>query len=188
MLRRGFEQLQPEARAQLLADLDSETRELSDLVGELVELATEARDDEPMQPVRLVDVVDRAAERARRRFRREIEVHADASLVDGRPGALERAVQNLIDNACKFAPQSAVEVTVSDGSVTVRDHGPGLVEADLPHLFDRFYRSVQMRGMPGSGLGLAIVKSVAETHGGSVFARNADGGGAEFGIKLTPTS
>lgn len=188
VLQRGFEQLPPEAREQLLADLDSETRELSDLVNELVELATEARDDEPLQPTRLVDVVDRAAERARRRFNREVEVRADASLIDGRPGALERAVQNLIDNACKFAPNGAIEVTVLDGSVTVRDHGPGLDEADLPHLFDRFYRSVQMRGMPGSGLGLAIVKSVAEAHGGSVFARNAEGGGAEFGIKLAPSS
>lgn len=188
VLRRGFEQLPPEAREQLLADLDSETRELSDLVNELVELATEARDDEPVQPTRLVDVVDRAAERARRRFNREVEVRADASLIDGRPGALERAVQNLIDNACKFAPNGTIEVTVLEGTVTVRDHGTGLVEADLPHLFDRFYRSVQMRGMPGSGLGLAIVKSVAEAHGGTVFARNADGGGAEFGIELAPAS
>ncbi len=188
VLRRGFEQLQPEAREQLLADLDSETRELSDLVNELVELATEARDDEPLQPMRLVDVVDRAAERTRRRFSRDVEVTADASLIDGRPGALERAVQNLLDNACKFAPSGAIEVTVADGTVTVRDHGPGLVEADIPHLFDRFYRSVQMRGMPGSGLGLAIVKSVAEAHGGTVFARNAAGGGAELGIKLNPSS
>lgn len=187
VLRRGFEQLQPEAREQLLADLDSETRELSDLVNELVELATEARDDEPLQPLRLVDVVDRAAERARRRFNRDVEVRADTSLVDGRPGALERAVQNLIDNACKFAPVGAIEVTVLAGAVIVRDHGPGLIEADIPHLFDRFYRSVQMRGMPGSGLGLAIVKPVAEAHGGSVFARNADGGGAEFGITLNPS-
>ena len=187
VLRRGFEQLQPEAREQLLADLDSETRELSDLVNELVELATEARDDEPLQPVRLVDIVDRAAERARRRFNREVEVRADASLVNGRPGALERAVQNLVDNACKFAPSGTIEVTVLNGAVAVRDHGPGLVEADIPHLFDRFYRSVQMRGMPGSGLGLAIVKSVAEAHGGSVFARNAEGGGAELGIKLNPS-
>lgn len=188
VLQRGFEQLPAEARAQLLADLDSETRELTDLVNELVELATEARDDEPLQPTRLVDVVDRAAERARRRFNREVEVRADASLIDARPGAVERAVQNLIDNACKFAPNGAIEVTVLEGTVTVRDHGPGLVEADLPHLFDRFYRSVQMRGMPGSGLGLAIVKSVAEVHGGTVFARNAEGGGAEFGIKLAPSS
>lgn len=184
VLRRGFDQLQPEAREQLLSDLESETRELTDLVNELVELATEARDDEPLQPVRLVDIVDRAAERARRRFNRDIDVRADGSLIDGRPSALERALQNLIDNACKFAPQGAIDVTVLDGVVTVRDHGPGLVEADIPHLFDRFYRSVQMRGMPGSGLGLAIVKSVAEAHGGTVFARNAEGGGAELGIKL----
>ena len=188
VLRRGFEQLQPEAREQLLADLESETRELSDLVNELVELATEARDDEPLQPMRLVDVVDRVAERGRRRFNRDIEVSADASMIDGRPGALERALQNLIDNACKFAPTGTVEVTVLNGAITVRDHGPGLVEADIPHLFDRFYRSVQMRGMPGSGLGLAIVKSVAEAHGGTVFARNAESGGAEFGITLNPSS
>lgn len=184
VLRRGFEQLQPEAREQLLADLESETRELSDLVNELVELATEARDDEPLQPTRLVDVVDRAAQRARRRFNREVKVSADNSVVDARPGALERAVQNLIDNACKFAAMDVIEVTVLHGAVTVRDHGPGLVAADIPQLFDRFYRSVQMRGMPGSGLGLAIVKSVADAHGGSVFARNAEGGGAEFGISL----
>ncbi len=138
--------------------------------------------------MRLVDVVDRAADRARRRFSRDIEVRADASLIDGRPSAMERAVQNLIDNACKFAPQGAIEVTVTNGTVAVRDHGPGLVEADIPHIFDRFYRSVQMRGMPGSGLGLAIVKSVAEAHGGTVFARNAEGGGAELGITLTVAS
>ena len=75
-----------------------------------------------------------------------------------------------------------------DGAVIVRDHGPGLVDADIPHLFDRFYRSVEMRSKPGSGLGLAIVKSVVEAHGGTVFARNADGGGAEFGFKLTSLS
>lgn len=184
VLQRGFEQLAPEARTQLLADLDSETRELSDLVNELVELATEVRDDEPVQPMRLIDVVDRAADRSRRRFNREINVHADASLINGRPSALERAIQNLIDNACKFSTEGSVEVTVANGTVTVRDHGPGLLDADIPHLFDRFYRSVQMRGMPGSGLGLAIVKSVAEAHGGTVFARNADGGGAEIGISL----
>ena len=97
-------------------------------------------------------------------------------------------MQNLIDNACKFAATGAIEVTVLNGAVSVRDHGPGLVEADIPHLFDRFYRSVQMRGMPGSGLGLAIVKSVAEAHGGTVFARNAEGGGAELGVKLNPSS
>ena len=168
----------------MLADLDSETRELTDLVNELVELATDRRDDEPVQPVRLADVAERAAARARRRFGREVEVVADGSLLDGRPMALERALQNLVDNACKFSDEGPIEVTVADGAVVVRDHGPGLVEADIPHLFDRFYRSVEMRSKPGSGLGLSIVQSIVESHGGTVFAGNAEGGGAEIGFTL----
>ncbi len=184
VLRRRFDQLPVESREQLLADLDSETRELTDLVNELVELATDRRDDEPVQPVRLADVVERAAIRARRRFGRDVVVTADASVVEGRPNGLERAAQNLIDNACKFAPEGVVEVSVKDGVVTVRDHGPGLVESDIPHLFDRFYRSVEMRSKPGSGLGLSIVQSVIEIHDGTVFARNAFGGGAELGFAL----
>ena len=105
-------------------------------------------------------------------------------VIDGRPNALERAAQNLIDNACKFAPDGPIEVTVAGGSVRVRDHGPGLEAEDVPHLFDRFYRSVAMRSKPGSGLGLAIVKSVVDAHGGTVVARNALGGGAELGFDL----
>jgi len=187
VLRRRFDTLPAESREQLLADLDSETRELTDLVNELVELATDRRDDEPMQPVRLGDVAERAATRARRRFGREVLVAADDSLVGGRPNGLERALQNLVDNACKFAPEGPVEVSVTDGEVCVRDRGPGLVADDIPHLFDRFYRSVDMRSKPGSGLGLAIVKSVADAHHGTVFARNALGGGAEIGFTLPLT-
>ena len=184
VLRRRFDTLPAESREQLLADLDSETRELTDLVNELVELATDRRDDEPVQPVRLVDVAERVAARAHRRFGREVVVAADDSTVDGRPNGLERALQNLVDNACKFAPAGPVEVTVAGGVVCVRDHGPGLVAADIPHLFDRFYRSIDMRSKPGSGLGLSIVKSVVDAHHGTVFARNASAGGAELGFTL----
>ncbi len=189
VLSRRFDSLPAEGRARLLADLDSETRELTDLVNELVELAVfsptgDRRDEEPVQPVRFADVAERAAARARRRFGREVLVQADESLVDGRPNALERAVQNLVDNACKFAPQGAIEVSVADGTVTVRDHGPGLVDADIPHLFDRFFRSVEMRSRPGSGLGLSIVKSVVDGHGGTVFALNSPDGGAEIGFTI----
>jgi len=184
VMRRRFDDLPAESREQLLADLDSETRELTDLVNELVELATDRRDDEPVQQVRLADVVERAAARARRRFDRDVQVRADDTMVEGRPNRLERAVQNLVDNACKFADDGAVEVTIIRGTVTVRDHGPGVAAADLPHLFDRFYRSVEMRSKPGSGLGLSIVKSIVESHGGEVFARNASGGGAEIGFTL----
>ncbi|MDO8392018.1 MAG: HAMP domain-containing sensor histidine kinase [Actinomycetota bacterium] len=184
VLRRRFGSLDVGSREQLLADLDSETRELTDLVNELVELATDRRDDELVQSVRLGDAAERAAARSRRRFGRDVVVTADDSVIEGRPNALERAIQNLVDNACKFAPEGPVEVTIVDGLVIVRDHGPGLTEADIPHLFDRFYRSVEMRSKPGSGLGLAIVKSVVEAHGGAVFARNAPGGGAELGFEV----
>jgi len=66
----------------------------------------------------------------------------------------------------------------------VRDHGPGLHDADIPHVFDRFFRAVEARSQPGSGLGLAIVKSVVDGHGGTVFARNAPDGGAVIGFTL----
>ncbi|MEY2754478.1 MAG: hypothetical protein RJB65_836 [Actinomycetota bacterium] len=184
VLRRKHDALTPDSREQLLADLDSETRELTDLVNELVALATEQRGDEPVQPVRLGDVVDRAVERIRRRHQREVVVRVDESVVDGRPGAIERAVQNLLENACKFAPDGPIEIDVLRGAVSVRDHGAGLDEADVPHLFDRFYRAVGSRSLPGSGLGLSIVASVASVHGGSVFARNAADGGAVIGFIL----
>ena len=184
VLSRRFADLDADQRSQLLADLDSETRELTDLVNELVELATDRRDAEPLQEVRLADVVERAAGRSRRRTGREIVVTADDTTLECQPNAIERAVHNLVDNACKFASEGPIEVTAVDGVVTVRDHGPGLRDDDVPHLFDRFYRSVEMRSRPGSGLGLAIVKSIVERHGGEVFARNSDGGGAELGFRL----
>jgi len=186
VLRRNFDSLTAEQRQQVLADLDSETRELTDLVNELVQLATDQRDDEPVQQVALADIAERAAARAHRRTGREINVVADDSALQGRPAALERAVQNLVDNACKFAPTGTIDVAVRGGVISVRDHGAGLDPADIPQLFDRFYRAIATRSLPGSGLGLSIVKSVAESHGGSVFARNAvDGlGGAEVGIVL----
>jgi two-component system sensor histidine kinase MprB len=94
-------------------------------------------------------------------------------------------VGNLLDNAVKWSPPGhPVEVAVNGGEVTVRDHGPGIAEEDLPHVFDRFYRAPKARGLPGSGLGLAIVKQVAETHGGSVVAEPAPGGGARLRLAL----
>ena len=77
-----------------------------------------------------------------------------------------------------------MEVSLRNGELSVRDEGPGIAEADLPHVFDRFYRSPGARGLPGSGLGLAIVRQVAESHGGSVSAERADGGGARLRLAL----
>ena len=96
---------------------------------------------------------------------------------------------NLLDNALKWSPDGAVvEVTCGDGTVTVRDHGPGISAEDLPHIFDRFYRAPGARRLPGSGLGLAIVAQVAEDEGGSITAGSAidGGGGAIFRLSFPP--
>jgi two-component system sensor histidine kinase MprB len=181
---RRFENLEPQARQQLVADLDSETRELTALVNELVELATDRRDDEPLQECDLGTLSEHAATRVRRRTGREITVAADASIVPGRPSALDRAIHNLIDNAAKFSSAGAIEVTVDNATVAVSDRGPGIPTDDLRHVFDRFYRSVASRSQPGSGLGLAIVRDIVESHGGTVFARPRDGGGSTVGFTL----
>jgi two-component system sensor histidine kinase MprB len=96
-----------------------------------------------------------------------------------------RAVGNLLDNAVKWSPPGApVDVRVQDGEITVRDHGPGIAQVDLPHVFDRFYRAPSARGLPGSGLGLAIVKHVADAHRGTVSAEPAPGGGTLLRLTL----
>jgi two-component system sensor histidine kinase MprB len=100
---------------------------------------------------------------------------------------LDRAVANLLDNAAKWSPPGGeIEVSVREGEVCVRDHGPGIDEADLPFVFDRFYRAPTARGLPGSGLGLAIVRQVAASHGGEVVAERAESGGTRMRLRIPP--
>ncbi|TCK22372.1 HAMP domain-containing sensor histidine kinase [Pseudonocardia endophytica] len=182
---RRYDRLSPDARARLVGDVEGETRELSRLVDELVDLALSRHTDEPEEPVGLADVAGRAADRVHRRTGREITVDADDVRVLGRPRALERAVGNLLENAVKFDDGAGpVEVRVRNGTVTVADRGPGIDPADAPYVFDRFRRADTARGLPGSGLGLAIVADVARSHGGTVSARSRDGGGAEVGFTV----
>ena len=160
------------------------------LVSDLVELARGTERREHMEDVRLDEIVARAADRAAKhapsvRFSTDLR----PSLVRGAPERLDRALVNLLDNAAKWSPEGGtVEVAVRDAEVTVRDHGPGIDSSDLPFVFDRFYRAPSARGRPGSGLGLAIVRQIAESHGGSVAAERAEGGGALLRLKLLPAS
>ena len=106
-------------------------------------------------------------------------------IVFGSAGRLHSAVRNLLDNAAKFGPPGApVEARLAAGELTVRDHGPGIAPADLPLVFHRFYRAASARGVPGSGLGLSIVRQVAESHGGTVRAESAPGGGTLIRFRL----
>lgn len=187
MLGRADE-LEPEERERLLSDVHHEIRELTALVTELVDLASEQsaqEADEPTAPVALRTIAAQVAERASRRGQRPVRVTGEGAALTGRPGALQRAVENLVDNALKWGPPGQpVDIVLSGGKLTVRDRGPGIPDRDLPYVFDRFHRAVEARSLPGSGLGLAIVKDVAERHGGQVHARNHPGGGAEVGFTL----
>jgi two-component system sensor histidine kinase MprB len=182
----GERTLSPDERQRLLTDVVEQLGEMTTLISELIELARAEQQPEEPEPVRLDLVAADAVERTRRnRPGATFTAKLDESLIEGAPASIERAVANLLDNAVKWTPVGTpVEVTVHDGTVTVRDHGPGIDEEDLPYVFDRFYRARSARGLPGSGLGLAIVRQVAESHGGEVVAERADGGGTRMILRL----
>jgi two-component system sensor histidine kinase MprB len=178
--------LPEEARAELLGDVRAQLEELTTLVGDLVELAR----DEPMEhvvgTVELHEVLDNAVARVRRRATGlTIESTVEPWFVEGEAGSLERALTNLLDNAVKWSPPGGtVRVRLAGGVVTVDDEGPGIPEADLPHVFERFYRATEARTMPGSGLGLSIVAQVASRHSGHVVAGRSPYGGTRMTFAL----
>jgi two-component system sensor histidine kinase MprB len=178
VLLAGAELEEGERRA-LLRDMVGQSEELSTLVGDLIELARGDDDDPPVEEVAFDGLVAEAVERARRhapgvRFRAELS----PCTVEGVPDRLGRAVDNVLANAARYSPPGAVvDVALSGGTLTVRDHGPGVGADELPLLFERFFRGSGARERQGSGLGLAIVRQVVESHGGTVAAANAEGGG-----------
>jgi two-component system sensor histidine kinase MprB len=188
LLRRADE-LPADDRRAALDTANAELEELSDLVAELVELATEQRTDRvDFVDVPLGPLVQAVVDRARRRTGRAVGLTIDRpAAVRGAPERLTRALSNLLDNADKFSPPDTdVEVSVRETSVAVADHGPGVAPPDRERIFDRFYRADTARTQPGSGLGLAIVAQVAAEHGGDVRVDETPGGGATFTLRLPP--
>jgi two-component system sensor histidine kinase MprB len=185
VLRRHPE-MSSEMRDGVLDDLDSEVTELTDLVNELVAVASGALEAQPNERIDLPAMAADVAERVGRRRSREVivEVRSRAA-VDAPRSALERAVTNLVDNACKFDTTGGrIDVVVDGGALTVLDRGPGVEPGEEERIFDRFHRSAAARSMPGSGLGLSIVREVVERAGGSVSAATRDAGGAAIGFTL----
>ncbi len=180
------EELSDEERQRLLPDIVAQVEELTVLIGDLVELSRGTEPPTEVEEIRLDLIVREAVDRAQRHAPDVVfELDLRESVVQGVPSRVVRAVANLLDNAIKWNPDGKpIEVTVDGGEVTVRDHGPGVSEQDLPYIFDRFYRSAAARGRPGSGLGLAIVRQVAESHGGDVAVEDAEEGGARFRLRL----
>ncbi len=166
--------------------MGAQIEEMSNLVGDLVELAR----DEPLRAVvervDLAEVVDRAVARARRRGTGlTFEVDSEPWWVTGESASLERAVTNLLDNAVKWSPPGGtVRIRLNHGTLTVDDEGPGIVESDREQVFERFYRSAESRSMPGSGLGLSIVRQVTERHSGSVSVDQTETGGTRMVMQL----
>jgi two-component system sensor histidine kinase MprB len=172
----------------ILRDVSQQIDELTVLVTDIVDLARGVEPNLEVEDVRLDLLVQQTVARARRLApQNEFTLDLEPCLVRGVPSRLERAVANLLDNACKWSPPEApIEVKVSAGTVSVRDHGQGIDDADLPLVFDRFYRAAAARALPGSGLGLAIVRQVAESHGGGVSVERPSDGGALLRIELPP--
>lgn len=185
VLRRHPE-MTAEMRDGILDDLDAEAGELTELVNELVAVASGELEEQPPERIDLPALTEEVAERVGRRRSREIVVDVRSTgAVDAPRSALDRAVTNLIDNACKFdLGDGLIEVVVDGGSVTVLDRGPGVPSGEEERIFDRFHRSESARTMPGSGLGLSIVRDVVTRAGGTVHAGPRQGGGAAIGFTL----
>jgi two-component system sensor histidine kinase MprB len=178
--------LSDEDRISILADMKAEVDELTDLSAELSALAIDQRAAEDPVSIDLTDVVNDIAARASRRTSAAVTVHStDDTVVFARPHQLERAISNLVDNAIKFSESSSsVEIHVGSRRVEVRDHGPGISDADKPLVFDRFYRATATRSMPGSGLGLAIVSQFAEDNDANTYVLDNAGGGTIVGFQF----
>jgi two-component system sensor histidine kinase MprB len=175
---------------QILEDVDNEVGELTELVNELVAVASGELADQAPQEFLLAEAARRVAARVGRRRDRSViveireQVGAEAMVFAPLVG-IERAITNLVENAAKFDQSDvAICVEVEGGRLTVIDHGPGIPEDDLPLVFDRFHRATASRTLPGSGLGLAIVREIVERQGGTVSAVNRPGGGASVGFEL----
>ncbi|MFJ6075202.1 sensor histidine kinase [Streptomyces sp. NPDC093065] len=172
----------PEAdRRALLASVKAQMTELAALIGDLQELSRPDTGQHEGRTRILAwhDVVESALRRARLRGP-ELTIEADVHpwYVRAEPAALERAVVNILDNAVKFSPHGGtIEVRLADGVLSVRDHGPGIPADELPHVFDRFWRSPGARALPGSGLGLSIVARTVQQAGGAVSLTPAEDGG-----------
>ncbi len=174
------------ARTDILRDIAAQLGEFTTLVGDLVHLSREDVVEPHPEPIDLRDVVHSAIARAKRRgpsLAFDVELHP--LYLIGEPDSLERAITNLLDNAVKFSPpDGTVHVLLEGDRLRISDQGPGIPDDELPHVFDRFWRSPSARNTPGSGLGLSIVAQTIKAHGGWVKAGHSAEGGAEFIVRL----
>jgi two-component system sensor histidine kinase MprB len=177
--------LSAEEKDAVLGDVQGQLGELNDMIGDLVHVA---RDDGALElaPVDVRDVVESSLERVRRRAHgATFDVALDPLFVVANPDSLGRAVTNLLDNAVKWSPPGGtIRVRLEGNRLRVSDAGPGIPEADLPYVFDRFFRGESARRTKGTGLGLSIVAKTMDEMGGTAEAGRSAEGGAELTLRL----
>ena len=173
-------------RKEVLARVTDQVAELSRLVASVTDLARGEPPAADMSSVQLNAVAAEALDAARRDWpKTEFGAFLAGGVIEGNADRLRVAFKNLLDNAAKFGPpEGPVEVRLTGGEFTVRDHGPGIADEDLPFIFDRFYRALSSRSAPGSGLGLAVVREIVVCHGGTIAAESAPNGGTVMRLTL----
>jgi two-component system phosphate regulon sensor histidine kinase PhoR len=187
----------PARMRERISKLEVETGNIAQMISELLDLA---RIESGGQQLLLDDVdlgrvaiesVDRLRPFAERQgIHLEVEVAPDLPFVRGEASRLGQVFANLVHNAVKFsAPESVVTVTVRSSSdaveASVADHGVGIAAADLPRVFERFYKADRSRAAGGgTGLGLAIARHIVDGHGGRLTAASEEGAGATFTMSL----
>ena len=187
----------PEAIARFASRMQAETKRLSDLVQEIINLSR-LQDDDPLKNGKSVDIaeviteaVDQSRLNAEKRKISLIHEEIDAAAINGDRNQVTMAIHNLIENAINYSPDGtrvAITLKVVDGiaEVAVSDQGIGIPEKDLERIFERFYRvdPARSRLTGGTGLGLSIVKHIATNHGGDVSLWSVEGAGSTFTIRL----
>jgi heavy metal sensor kinase len=188
-LRRARE---PDAYRDSLHQIASEAERMTALVEDLLILARSDAGavDMPLGPLDLREVLrDVLAEmKSLAEFRQiHIKLLSDrAAVVSGNRPALHRLFLALLDNAVKHSPDGGdVIVTLSDHSVKIEDFGAGISQADLPHIFKRFYQADRARSQGGYGLGLSLADSIVKAHGGSIEVSSTPGAGSTFEVILS---
>jgi two-component system sensor histidine kinase KdpD len=186
-----------QARSEFLHAIDEETDRLTRMVGNLLDLTR--IEGSTLQPIRewydiaelITDVIDRpGAHRTDHRIETRIEPDLPLAYFDY--VKIAQVLANLIENASKYTPLNST-ITISARArpgaieIAVADTGPGIPADDLPHVFDKFYRSTRERRTPGSGIGLAICRGFVEAHGGRIWVESKPGRGATFRFTIPLT-
>lgn len=178
-----------------LVQMDAEVDAMTQMVRELLELSRIESGKVPLKlvPTGVADLINPAVERLRPQAERAgltigIDLPDNLPLVLADGERLQQVLSNLLHNAIKFTPPGGqITVSATAGTmvtISVQDTGVGIAAADLPRIFERFYKADRARSSGGTGLGLAIAKHIVQAHGGQIWAESIEGHGATFRFTL----